>query len=187
MYSYDLILELDGDDFEFLNYDRYKWISRYYFELNIAYCDKFTLTAPDYSATFDLDNSASDNSTMTKSDRLTVSATDSLGNTKKTFGGLSFKDKSGYDWVITGTSVTVYQNGEAKRIVTSYYDHNAMGQQVLCLKGYIEAQDHSKIYVTADTVKINRPDGSVEEYVRYDTELFRKYFQTFLNATIVDS
>lgn len=186
LYSYDTILELDGTEFSFLEYDKYKWISRNYFEINIAFCDKITLYTKDYSATFDLDNSASDISTS-KSDRLTINATSSDGKSKQTFGSLVFRDISGYDWVVTSTTVSVTLNGASQKIVSSYYANNAMGAQARCLEGYVVAADGSHVYVTADTVKINRPDGRVEEYLRYDTDNFRKFFLSLTNASIVDS
>jgi hypothetical protein len=187
LYAYDQVLLLDGDKFSFLEYDRYKWISRSYFELNIAYCEKIELISPDYSAIIDVDNSASDSSESTKSDRISVIATDSLGNSKNTFGGLAFKDANGYDWQITSTNVAVYLDGKIMSTSSSYYSHNSLGQQVMCLKGYIPAADGRHIYVYEDSVLVNFPDGHSEEYVRYDTEIFRKYFQTYLYATIVDS
>ena len=186
LYSYDTILEIDKSSFFFLDYDRYQWISRYYFELNVAFCESIKIESPEYSASFFLDNSLSDAS-ASKSDLLSITATDSKGNSKKTFGGLMFKDASGYDWTITATSVTAKKEGKPQTIPSSFYSYNAMGVQALCLDGHIRMADGSKVYVYADTVKINRPDGSSENMLRYDTDNFRKYYQTFLNATIIDS
>ena len=186
LYSYDTILEIDGNEFSFVEYDKYKWISRYYFELNIAFCDSIKIETPEYSASFELDNKMSDVSTS-KSDLLSIIATDSLGNAKTTFGGLVFRDYAGYDWTINATSVVVKKDGKTQSIPSSYYAYNAMGVQALCFEGHIKMSDGSKVYVYADNVKINRPDGSTEIFVRYDTDNFRKYYQTFLNATIIDS
>jgi len=188
LYSYDLVLEVDGKAFGFLEYDRSKWISRSYLFLNIAYCDEIKIESSKYSAIFDLDNSASDNSTMTSSDRLVIRGSDSLGNNLTTFGGLEFFDTNGYHWVITSTGITVKDSaGDLKTIASGKYTTNSMGLQTYCFDGYVTTIDGSKVYVYPDTVKVNFPDGSSREYLRYGTDIFRDYYEVFLNATIVDS
>ena len=188
LYDYNMIVEVEGHTFEFLNWDSYDWIESGYVNLNIAFCASVKLEAPGYTAEFILDNSASDSSETISSNLMTVSATDSNGNSRKTFANLTVTDKSGNIWVITATDIKAYNAaGTELKITTSKYDYNVMGTQVLIVSGYIECRNGDQVEVGTDLIRIRHVDGSVEEIVRYDTNLFRRFYQTLLYASIVDS
>ena len=102
-----------------------------------------------------------------------------------------FVDVNNYVWVVTSNDIKVYnlQGVEQKiRSGVSFYDYNCLGTQVLCRTGYIDCADFD-VEVTKDAVRVltNDHNGVIKEYVRYDTSLFRKFYQTLLYATIVDA
>lgn len=195
LYTYDMVVELDGHSMAFLEWDQYEWVSNNYIDANIAFVDTITISSPNYSATFRLDNSLSDQSNGTDSSNLIVNATDSKGNDISSFGKLEVTDKWGVKWVITSSDIKVYgADGSERKIKDgeSYYDYNKLSTQVLCKNNPIEC-DGKKVEVKADTVRVIYTDengnatGVEETYVRYDTGLFRKFYQTLLYASIVDS
>lgn len=188
LYDYGMIVEVNDHSLEFLNWDSYDWINASYVNLNIAFCDKITLDAPGYSAAFELDNTASDSTESISSTNLKVHATDSTGNDKTTFSQLVVTDKSGNIWTVSATEIKCYSStGTELTIKTAYYDYNVMGTQVRVVSGYIECADGSKVYVSADEVRIETLGGGVTTYVRYDTNLFRQFYKTLLYASISDS
>ncbi|MBQ9112687.1 MAG: hypothetical protein IJY08_03810 [Clostridia bacterium] len=194
MYTLDMIVEVAGHSLEFLNWDSFDWINDSYINLNIAFCDKITLKSPDYWAEFVLDNSASDTSETISSTLLSVSAKDSAGNDRKTFSQLEIQGKGKgsdtvYKWVITSSEIKCYDAaGTEMKISSAYYDYNMLDSQVRVISGYIETTDGSKVYVTADEVRIEALDPAKSvTYVRYDTNLFRQFYKTLLYATIVNS
>lgn len=187
IYDYDMIVEVNAHSLEFLNWDGYAWINSGYVNLNIAFCDKIKLTAPGYSATFELDNTASDSTESISSTNLKVHATDSNGNDKVTFSQMNVIDESGNIWNITGTDITCYSSsGTSLTIKTAYYAYNTMGTQVRVISGYIQGADGSKVYVSADEVRVVTGNGE-NTYLRYDTSLFRQFYKTLLYASISDS
>lgn len=186
-YDYNTIIEIEGHSLEFLSWDEYDWINSTYVDLNIAFCEKITIETPDYSATFELDNSGSDSSDGISSNNLVVNASDSNGNSTKTFAELRVTDKDGNLWVITASEIKCYgPTGSEKTIKTAYYDYNVMGTQVRVVSGYIECADGRHVYVKPDEIEIVTGNGS-EKIVRYDTNLFREFYKTLLYATISDS
>ncbi len=185
LYSYDMIVEIKGYCLDFLEWSSLKWVNSSYLSLNIAYCDKIILESPDYSAEFDLDNSASDQSEKTNSDKLVVNASDSKGNSIKTFSNMTVVDTDGIIWNITTSEITAYnRNGEKMKIETAYYAYNKLGSQVRVVSGYIPCADGSKVAVTADEVIVTSRSGEETRYVRYATSLFRKFFQTLLYSDL---
>ena len=54
------------------------------------------------------------------------------------------------------------------------------------LDGYIDCADGRQVKVTADAVIVTEANGEVTTYVRFATNLFRKFFQTLLYANIED-
>ena len=186
LYSMDMILEVEGYSLEFLSWDRYDWINESYVNLNIAFCDKITLSTPNYSATFELDNTASDSTESISSTNLKVHATDSTGKDMETFSMLTCYDKNGNQWIITATEIKCYSPaGTELKITTAYYDYNRMGTQVRVVSGYIECMDGTQVYVSADEVRVVGVETKV--YVRYNTNLFRQFYKTLLYASISDS
>ncbi len=186
-YTYDMIVEVEDHSLEFLNWDRYDWINSGFVSLDISFCEKITLSTPDYSATFKLDNSASNTVDSISSTNLKVYTTDSNGTDKSTFSYMNVQDNQGNIWSITGNDIKCYSSsGKELTIKTAYYDYNIMGTQVRVVSGYIQCADGSKVYVGTDEVKVVTGSGE-QKYVRYDINLFRKFYQTLLYASISDS
>ena len=61
-----------------------------------------------------------------------------------------------------------------------------LGTQVRVVSGYINCADGSHVYVSANEVRVVTGSGETR-YVRYDTSLFRRFYQTLLYASISDS
>ena len=190
LYSLDMVVEVQGHSLAFLDWDPYEWINSSYINLNIAFCDKITLNAKDYWAEFTLDNSESDSTESISSTNLSVGAKDSAGHDKTTFSSLSVLDVNGNTWVITATEIKCYNSAgtEYKTITDAYYDYNVMKTQVRVLANPIQGADGSKVYVTADEVRVDAIDNAKDvSYVRYDTNLFRQFYKTLLYASIANS
>ena len=186
-YDLDMIVKIEKSSVEYLLWDRYDWIDSTYFYLNIAYCEKLTITTPDYSAIFELDNQETEDTGTISSSNLKVFATDSDGNDKETFAKMERYDKDGNLWVITATEIKCYNSiGTELTIETAYYDYNAMGRQVRVVSGSIPCADGSSVYVTADEIKVVTGEGT-KTILRYGTSLFREFYQTLLYASISDS
>ncbi len=184
LFEYDMIVEVEGHSLAFLEWNKLKWIDNNYFSLNIAFCDKLTLESPNYSATFDLDNSASSQEKGPGSTNLVVNATDSEGNEISTFPGFSFPDSEGRVWTITESQIKcVSSAGKELTITDAYYTYNKIGSQVRAIPGSITAQSGAVIKVTADRVIVTSPSGEETSYIRYGTGHFRKYYTTLIVAT----
>lgn len=186
LYAYDFIAEADGYMFDFLLWDEYDWVNPSYVDQNIAFIDSIKLTAPNYNAFFDLDNSKSPSTDGVNSTLLSVIASQNGGESKTTFSSYETVDKNGYLWVITSSSIKVYNSktgkeAEIKKEI-AYYDYNDLDAQVLCRNGYIECVD-KKVEVLKNHVNIYSLDGTLKESIlRYDTDLWRKFYQTLLYA-----
>ncbi|MBO7310695.1 MAG: hypothetical protein J6U86_04810 [Clostridia bacterium] len=186
-YDYNMIVEVEDHTFEFLNWDRFDWINSGIVNLNISFCEKITITTPNYSNTFVLNNTVLNSTDSTSSTTLKVHATDSSGNSKTTFSHMNVEDESGNIWTITGTEIVCYSSaGKQLTIKTAHYDYNVMGTQVRVISGAIPCKDGSRIYVDANEVRVVTGAGTTT-YVRYDTNLFRRFYQTLLYASISDS
>lgn len=186
-YNLDMIVILEKQSVDYLKWDRYDWIEPAFFNISIAYCNKITLSSPEYSASFELDNSQSPSDNNQKTSSLKVIATDSQGNDKTTFSRLEKYDKNGNLWIITAKEVECYNSvGTKLTIDTAYYDDNTLGNQVRALRGSIPCADGSSVYVTADEVRVVTGEGT-QTYLRYGTELFRKFYLTLTVASISDS
>lgn len=188
-YDYNMIVELDGLSMSFLEWDSYDWIDSGYIGMDIAFCESIKLETRDYSATFRLDNSLSDWSEGKSSKLLSVSGSDSLGNTITTFARMTVDDKYNKTWVITETSIKVYdkRTGEEVQYTSIHYEKTTLGDQVQVDTVGIEALNGDKVYVYADYIETRKANGSVERQVRYGTDLFRALYRTFAYASIVDS
>ena len=188
LYDSDMIVEVAGHCLDFLEYKPSKWTTSNYIDTNIAFCDTLKIEAKDYSATFSLDNSASDMSAQISSANIKVSASDSAGNNIDAFSTLSFADTSGFIWTVTPTNISVTNSaGEKASVSAVYYGINTLGRSVQAISGYVSAADGSRIRIGVDEISIEAPDGTVTAFERYATQLFRLYYQTLLAATVVDS
>lgn len=190
MYSYDMITEVAGHVLDFLKWDEYDWINTSYINPNVAFVENITVTSPEYSANFKLDNSLSSEKDPSDSSNISVSATDSMGGKVNTLGMFSVVDKNMNLWNITASDIKVYSTTTGNELQmkgdVAYYDYNTLGKQVLCRNGYIECSDR-KIEVTANRVRVIYNDGTEESLLRYETEIFRSFYQTLLYASIIDS
>ena len=185
LYAYDMIVEVEGHSFDFLEWDSYKWINDRYMDLNIAFCDKIKIEAPDYTAEFDLDNSKSDQSQKISSELLEVIASDSKGNSIKTFSTLTVPDKNGNFWTITPTNITaVNSQGSPLTITDAYYAFNKMDKQVVVIPQHIPCYDGSRVDVYADEVVVTDPSGNRTVYVRYATDLFRRFYSSLIISNV---
>lgn len=188
LYTYDMIVEVKGHCLDFVTWKQEKWVNKYSVSLNIAFCEEITVKTPDYEAIFKLDNSATDTSQGISSSKIVIHGKDSKGNDLKTFSSLTKTDVNGYTWTVTESDVTVVdRNGETVDIADDswYYAYNSVGKRVLVLAGHINCTDGSLLRVTADSVTLTK-DGNTTTYVRFATDLFRKFYQTLAFTTLED-
>lgn len=187
-YDFDMIVELDGLSMDFLSWDSFDWIDSGYINMDIAFCESIKLETADYSATFTLDNSLSDQSDGKSSSLLSVAGVDSLGNKITTFAQKILKDKYGVTWVISTDSIKVYNSlGQEIDYTSIHYEKTTLGAQVQVDTVGIECTNGDKVYVYADYIETHLASGGVEREVRYGTSLFRALYRTFAYASIIDS
>ena len=189
LYTFDMVVEVEDHTLNFLEWGYSDWIYNNYFQLNIAFCDKIEVISRDYWASFELDNSKSNMKDQISSANLSITGKDSKGNSTTTFSGLSVVDNNGNIWTITSKNVRCHTpEGEELRLKIADYAINAIGNDVKILTTYIQAKDGSKVYVTANEVRVEAlsPDKSAT-YVRYDTDNFRMFYQTLLASRIANS
>ena len=187
IYSPDMIVEIKGHCFNFLDWRSSEWIEDRYVYLNIAHCDKIKLEANDYWAEFDIQN-PDVNAEQVTSANIIISGVSSLGNNVKTFSAMTFDDKFGYTWTVTQTGLTAqdaYGNNAA--IPSAYYATNAIGKQTRVVPEAILCNNGIKVEVSANEVVITYADGSKTTYVRYATDLFRRLYQTLTVSTLESS
>ena len=187
-YTFDTILEIDDASFQFLEWDRFAWISQNFMDDDIGFVQDITLQTPDYEASFEFDNSLTATDGDVRSANLSVLGSDSKGNTLTTFGGLTVTDVNGYLWYITPTSLEVYAGTTAMEIApeVSYYEYNSLGTKVRCRTGYINCQNY-RVEVNPDTVRVLYNSGKVDTFIRYSTDHFRNLYRTLLFTSITDS
>jgi hypothetical protein len=133
LYSLDMIVEVKGHVFEFLNWDRYEWISAHYITTDIAFCEKITLTdhKANWSASFELDNSATAavNKEPTATDLLKVIASINGEQVLTTFSDMEFTDQHGIIWTVTSSDISCRSPlGEKLTMPQAYYADNAIGR-----------------------------------------------------------
>ena len=188
-YTFDMVVEVEDYTVAFLEWGYSDWIYNNYFQLNIAFCEKIEVISKNYWASFELDNSKSNMKDQISSTNLSVVGKDSAGNMISTFSGLSVVDNNGNIWTITSKTVRCHTpEGEELRLKIASYEDNALGSNVRVLTTYIQAKDGSKVYVTANEVRVEAlsPDKSAT-YVRYDTDNFRMFYQTLLGSRIANT
>ncbi len=188
LYDYNMIVEVEGHSLSFLTWDSYDWINSSYIDFYIAYIESIKIESPEYNAEFTLDNSLSDKSTPGNSNLITITGTDSLGHSTKTFAQKILTDTDGRTWVITATEIKAYSAmGTELKINSSRYEYNKLGTQARVYTGGIKDSNGDVVYVEADQIKIAHPNGTTEQICRYDSSLFRKFYETLLESNIVDS
>ena len=183
--TFDMICEVSGDTFSFLSYDEYDWIYPYVLETGIKYTTSVTIKKSDYSATFNISNikNGEDNA-------IAVQATASDGKTADTFGLLKFTDYRGYHWYISQTDVKVYAaDGTTEMSPTGKTaGTNEIGERIKYLTEPILVNDGtiSRVYVKLNEIKIEYANGTSKTYVRHQTMIFKKLFQSINALAIVD-
>ena len=197
-YSSNMIVEIESYSLEFLEWEPTDWVNSSYINGNLGYVSKIELSAGDYNATFELDNSRSpENEDGTvNANYLKILASDSSGRSRETFNIKTYSDVNGQLWVITASDIRIMDlsTQEALRMPsgTAYYENNKLGKQALCSNEYITCKGY-KVEVTADYIReyATNERGEIvsltQEIARYDTDLFRLYYETLLYATIVDA
>ena len=116
-------------------------------------------------------------------------------------------DERGVRWTVTSSGISM-KNAEGQKLVNkqnTFYDYNKIGVQVYCwnqsspigsttrikqifVNGVeIKNAEGATVDVTANNVIVYMPTGDTIGYLRYETELFRRFFQTLLYANLVDS
>lgn len=184
MYSYDMIVEINGHCFSFLEWHSSEWIENRYFALNIANCQTIRFETKDYWAEFTLDNSLSDTSSNLSSTYIQIHGEDSSGHNVDTFSALQVKDKSGNIWTVTQTDITATNaQGTKLTIADAYYTYNALGVQVRVIPEYIAVANGARVEVSANEVVLTDPNGNKTTYVRYATDLFRLLHRTLTTST----
>ena len=210
-YTYDFIVEAEGYTFDFLKWDTYDWVNPGYVDANIAFVQSIKLTSPNYSAEYILDNSKTPQSDSISSLMLGVTATENGGEARKTFDRfdvLDVRQSVTYHWVITSNDIDVYKvnadGTETSQKINNdyaYYDYNDLDNQVLCRNGRICGYDTTtgervEVEVIANYVNVyTSADGNYEtsdgvlsrSMLRYDTDLFRKFYQTLLYGSLEGS
>lgn len=68
------VCEVEESYLAFLNWDNLQWIDQYFFNMNLAFCQKIEVDSPNYRVTFTTDNSASDQSKNISSANIRVFA-----------------------------------------------------------------------------------------------------------------
>ena len=189
LYVHDMIAEVSAHSFDFLTWKQTKWISSGYVDDNIAFIDTIDIIAGNYSASFDLDNSKTEqDGENVRSTLLTVTASDNRGHSTSSFSDITVADKNGFIWTITSSDIKIVNSkGQTSTSDATYYAYNALGRKVKCINGIITCTDGTQVKVSADSVDITLPNGSKQSFVRFSTNLFRQFYETLLVATIVDS
>lgn len=181
--TFDMICEVSGDTFNFLSYDEYDWTYPYALETGIKYATDLKVTTPDYSATFKIENiKDGDDNTIA----IIGSASD--GKTADTFGMYKFTDSQGNYWTISQTDVTVLApDGKTKMSATGLVaGTNDIGERVKYLEKPVKDSNGNIIYVKLNEIKIDYANGTSKTYVRHQTMIFKKLFQSVNSLAIVD-
>lgn len=186
-FSYDMIVEVEAHSLDFLTWENNRWIQDTLLSDNIAFINTIRLETNDYWAEFTLDNSKSTGKSTENVDtsKLEVKGKDSKGNDIHAFSTLEFRDPSGNKWTVSSTSLTATTSaGVPLNIPASYFAYNTIDKQVRVHDGWLDMADGRQIKVSADTVEVREADGSTKTYIRYATDLFRRYFTTLVSSTI---
>ena len=207
MFTYDYITEVSGETLTFLAWDEYDWVNPSYIDQNIAFITDIKISSSKYSADFKLDNSQSDQTGGLSSANLFVTGSASDGKKSVSFGVMEVVDERGNRWTVTSGAISA-KNAAGQKLVdkeNTFYDYNNIGNQVYCLKQSaplgsttrikqifvngeeIKNAEGATVDIMANNVVIHMPTGDNISYLRYETELFRRFFQTLLYATLIDS
>ena len=183
----DMICEVSGSTYNFLNFTKNEWTYPAFMETGIKYATKLELSKPGYSVSFGINN-ITEKYNILKDNKLTeetynaisITATDSKGNQVSTFGMLNVRDASNeHRWYVSRTDVKLFdKNGKELFSKTDMKTElNAIGEKTKYLTKPFLTADGRQVYVNLNDIKIVYPDNRVETYVRYQTMIFQKLFQ----------
>ena len=181
--TFDMVCEVAGDTFSFLAYDEYDWTYPYVLETGIKYATDLKITTSNYSASFKINNikDGEDNA-------IAIVGSDSNSKSADTFGLLKFTDPQGYNWVISQTDVKVYSaDGKTEMSATGLTaGYNDIGERVKYLDKPVKDSNGNIIYVKLNEIKVDYANGTSKTYVRHQTMIFKKLFQSVNSLAIVD-
>ncbi len=215
-YTYNFIVEAEGYTFDFLSWDQFDWVDTGYVNANIAFVQSIKINGSGYSANYIFDNSLSNKTGAIDSSFLFVNAAENGGASRDTFSRYDIYDSRTdvyYHWVISSSDIKVYKitgidaNGnliETEQKINNdyaFYDYNALDNQVLCRTGRISGLNADgeavEVEISANYVTVYKgTDGDASTYdrgaekkdiLRYDTDLFRKFYQTLLYGSLEGS
>ena len=204
---YDYVVEVNGTTLDFLAWDEYDWVNPSYIDQNIAFVTDINIISSGYSAEFKLDNSMSSQKNGISSTLMFINGKASDGKISSSIGVLEVVDERGIRWGITPTSIMMRDasGNSTSDKQNTFYDYNKMGAQVLCWNSNspigsfsrikkifhngeeIENSAGATVNVTANNVFIQLSTGETISYLRYETELFRQFYETLLFSKLVDS
>ena len=154
----------------------------------MAFIGKIKIESDGYWAEFILDNSKNTTGDISDVTNQEIIGTDSKGNFVHTLAKLNVVDKNGIIWTITPNDITATNSlGESQKISTAYNARNMLDKQVKAVTGYIDARDGSRVEVSANEVVVTLPNGEKVVYVRYATDLFKRYYQTLAVSSVEDT
>lgn len=180
--TFDMICEIAGETFNFLNFDEHDWIYHKFLETGIVYATDLTVKTSDYSANFKLTTTKDGDNTATQ-----IKGEGSDGKTADTFGMLKFTGADGNLWYVSQYDVKVYsQSGDEWTPASRKTATNAIGESVKYLENPIKDANGNAIYVNVNDVKIVYANGTSKTYVRYQTAIFKKVFASINSLAIVD-
>ena len=186
-YNLNMIVEIEGVSLHFLTWDSYDWISDTYIQMNIALCGSIKIETKNYSASFTLSNPF-DISQGLSSDLLSITGSDSLGHSTKTFAEKRIVDQYGATWIITTYGIKIYNTlGEELKYTSVHFENNCLGEQAQVDKQGVICNNGDKVYIYADYIETHKANGTVEKEIRYQTALFRDLYKTFTNSSIMGS
>ena len=170
----DMICEVGGTTYTFLTYSVNDWTYPAFMETGIKHSNKLTIQKGDYSASFDINNISVDGR-----NGISIGASNSLGESFTTFGMINATDAmGGYTWYVSRVEVKLFKGDTEYAGGDIATGTNDIGEHTEYLTKPFKTSDGRIVYVGLNTIKIIHPNGETEEYVRYHTMIFQKFFQT---------
>jgi hypothetical protein len=213
-FAYNFIAEVEAHTLDFVDWDSEQWVTPALVDHNIAFFTDLKLTGyeggvQNYYAEFKIDNSRSDTAELNSNLLFVDAFREQNGEVLKkptSFSNLEIRETGNIYWNVTSSQIEVYSkdvngNKVSDREIPNelvYYDYNDIGMQVLCkrtpIKGLDENGNRYYVWVYKNYVTVTNTDDPnyteanvIANYLRYDTNLFRKYYQTILYLSIVGS
>ena len=191
----DMICEVSGSTYNFLNFTKNEWTYPAFMETGIKYATKLEMSKPGYSVAFGINNitekyNVYSNGKLAEEtyNAIAINASDSNGKKVSTFGMLNVTDVSGdYRWYVSRTDVKLF-NKEGKELYSKTdmkMGTNAIGEKVRYLVNPFKTSDGRIVHVNLNDIKIIYPDGTSHTYVRHQTMIFQKLFQGINSLRLV--